>query len=286
MRTNYIFYIKEQNTNGSNKASSYIRAIDLLEIIFQKHPVLFAKYGNIWSINSVQLVSELYDYVIEQQRLFKKGQGLFIGETPVSYWKNHYCSAALKSYKEFLIINGYEDRLWSIVEKSKTSPESISSLIESTKIDSIQDLVVDQNIDFTTKEGKETLRSVKTRVNQGFFRKMILRTYNGQCCITGLNVPEVLRASHIVAWADDEKNRMNPANGLCLSATYDAAFDRHLISFDKDYRMILSPNLKDYTTNKAFKEHFVKFEGVQMNLPNSFLPDKSLLEKHRNAFSK
>jgi putative restriction endonuclease len=98
---------------------------------------------------------------------------------------------------------------------------------------------------------------------------------------TGLSIPEVLRASHIIAWAEDAKNRMNPANGLCLSATYDAAFDRHLISFDEKYRLILSPTLKEHCTSKAFKEQFLKFEGSRIAAPERFCPDQGLLDEHR-----
>jgi putative restriction endonuclease len=110
---------------------------------------------------------------------------------------------------------------------------------------------------------------------------MILADYGAQCCLTGLNVPDVLRASHIVAWKDDKPNRLNPANGLCLSATYDAAFDRHLISFDEDYRMIFSPQLKEYYSNEAFKTQFLAFEGRRIALPKRYCPNQVFLEKHR-----
>ena len=122
----------------------------------------------------------------------------------------------------------------------------------------------------------------RTRLGQSYFRRMVLANYGGKCCVTGLNVPQTLRASHIVAWAEDKKNRMNPENGLCLSATYDAAFDKHLISFDEDYRMIVSKDIKEYYTNEATKEYFNNFEGKQINLPLRFMPSKKLLEKHRN----
>jgi putative restriction endonuclease len=114
---------------------------------------------------------------------------------------------------------------------------------------------------------------------------MILLDYGTQCCVSGLNVPGVLRASHIVSWAEDKENRLNPSNGLCLSATYDAAFDRHLISFDKDYRMIFSPQLKEYYSNEAFKTQFLAFEGNQMTKPKRFCPDQGFLEKHRARFN-
>jgi len=282
MKSQYTQFIEERNVTGSGKASSYIRAINLLCPILQKNSKEFACYADIWSIDSVEVISALYDYVIDQQKLFKQGQGIFVEETPVSYWRDGYCSAALKSYREFLVLMPYEQNMWDIVGDDDADPAEVSRRLQSQELDSAEQLIEDDGVDLSSKEGREALRTVKTRVNQNFFRKMILEEYNTQCCVTGLNIPDVLRASHIVGWAQDTKNRLNPSNGLCLSATYDAAFDRHLISFDDDYRMILSSSLKEYCSNKAFKEHFQKLEGHEITLPNRYKPDKVLLEKHRN----
>ena len=61
-----------------------------------------------------------------------------------------------------------------------------------------------------------------------------------RCCLTGLDLPQLNRASHIIGWAEPKGKqiRMDPRNGLCLSATYDAAFDRKPITFDEDYRLV------------------------------------------------
>ncbi len=115
---------------------------------------------------------------------------------------------------------------------------------------------------------------------------MILYTYQSQCCLTGLNIPGVLRASHILPWAKNVANRLNAENGLCLSATYDAAFDRYLISFDENYRMIFSPRLKEYYSNKAFQTQFKTFEGQKLILPKINIPNQKFLEKHRNITCK
>ncbi|MFA7368262.1 MAG: HNH endonuclease [Kiritimatiellales bacterium] len=279
MRAWYLQHMDEQNVEGSGKASSYVRALDLLGPILAKKGGEFANCSNVWAVQSVERIADLYEYILEQQRLGEAG--VFKGEKPASYWRDRYCSAALKSYKEFLILNRYEERLWKIYNEPKTSSAELSARLAHQKIDSIKELVSDRNIDFSTKEGKETLREVKARVNQSFFRKMILATYETRCCVTGMNFKEVLRASHIVAWSADEENRLNPANGLCLSATYDAAFDRHLISFDEDYRMIFSPQLKEYHSNEAFKTQFLAFEGRRISLPERFCPEQTFLEKHR-----
>ena len=125
------------------------------------------------------------------------------------------------------------------------------------------------------KLGKEKLRLVKTRTNQSFFRQAVLSSYNFKCCLTGINLPELLVASHIVPWSKDEKNRLNPQNGLCLNNLHDKAFDRGLISFDNDYRLILSEKIK-----KQESKYFLDLEGKKLTLPKKFLPNIKFLEYH------
>ena len=62
--------------------------------------------------------------------------------------------------------------------------------------------------------GIEREATVRVRVNQSFFRRRIISAYEFRCCVTGLAVPELLVASHIVPWAQDDANRLNPRNGL------------------------------------------------------------------------
>lgn len=76
-------------------------------------------------------------------------------------------------------------------------------------------------------------------------------------------------------------NQKCPNNGLYLSATYDAAFDRNIISLDDDYRIILSKNIRDYATNESVKKYFIKKEGSRINLPNRFKPNKDYIAVHR-----
>jgi putative restriction endonuclease len=273
-------FIRAENAQGSNRASSYIRAINLLDSILGRKAPKELNAPSIWSISSAAHIQSLYALVLEHQKL---GQGgIFAGEEPSSYWKQNFCSAALKSYKEFLVTHLYEQRMWETYRDSNDAADQLSARLANIDVESAEVLVEDRDIDFKSREGREAVREVKTRIGQGFFRKMILSQYNGQCCITGLNVPEVLRASHITSWKDDPPNRLNPANGLCLSATYDAAFDKHLISFDEDYRLILSPALKEYYSNEAFKIQFSAFEGQLLNKPKRYCPGQCFFEKHRD----
>jgi HNH endonuclease len=123
-------------------------------------------------------------------------------------------------------------------------------------------------------EGKTREAIVKTRVNQALFRKIILSSYDEKCCITGIDNSELLIASHIVPWAQDTKNRMNPKNGVCLNALHDRAFDRGLITISEDYRVLVSDRVKH--------EILRKYNQTPIHLPGRFHPDQNFLKFHRN----
>jgi putative restriction endonuclease len=78
-------------------------------------------------------------------------------------------------------------------------------------------------------EGIERQALVKQRVNQSFFRSAVLSSYDFKCCITGLSIPDFLVASHIIPWAKNKEQRLNPRNGLCLNSIHDKAFDISMI---------------------------------------------------------
>lgn len=82
---------------------------------------------------------------------------------------------------------------------------------------------------------------VTSRVGQGAYRKRIIHRWEYKCAVTGFDKLDVLIASHIVPWAEsDDRERLDIHNGILLSPTYDALFDRRLISFENNGRIILS----------------------------------------------
>lgn len=134
------------------------------------------------------------------------------------------------------------------------------------------------------KVGKERETTVKVRVNQNFFRKTVLAAYDFKCCITGLDIPELLNASHIIPWTKDEANRINPRNGLCLNAIHDRAFDRGLLTITPEFTIKVSKSLKQINNN-AVQTFFLKYDGLAITLPARFAPDTRFLEYHnRNIF--
>ncbi|OXU14780.1 HNH endonuclease [Sedimentisphaera salicampi] len=271
MRSEYIKYIQETNTEGSNKAGSYIKALDYLQDILAHSETKF-RDCNIWEVSSADEVADVYKYVLEQQKLGI--EGVFKFDSRPSYWKGGFYSAAIKSFLSFLVEHKFELKLMRATQEENDG-KALAEQLESQPIENF-DALVDCDV---VKKGKENLRAVKNRVNQRYFRKMVLKNYRSRCCITGLPIPAVLRASHISPWSSDKANRLNPSNGLCFSATYDAAFDSHLISLDQKYRIVLSPSLDIYTA-KSFIEYFRSFEGRKIDLPVKFFPDLELLEKH------
>jgi hypothetical protein len=81
----------------------------------------------------------------------------------------------------------------------------------------------------------EAERLVVQRVGQNLFRDALMDYWGGRCPITGITEPALLRASHIVPWADcSDEQRLDVHNGLLLSALWDAAFDQGLVSFADD----------------------------------------------------
>jgi len=276
MKNKYSLYINQNNIAGSGKATSYIRALDLLGEM-----LLIESFGiidtNIWNITSVQRIGELRELVAAQQKKGMDSIWLSSGIAP-SYLNNGYCKAALASYAGFLAELNQENNLFDVFKRHEGSGADLPSLLD-TEPRNIEVLL--NGLKGT--DGEDVIRSVKTRLNQNVFRRMLMSIYNEACCITGLNIPQVNRASHIIPWADDVSKRLDPGNGLYLSATYDAAFDKKLISLDDDYRIILASGIKDHYSSESVNEYFIKKEGSKISLPSSYLPNKRYLSEHRES---
>lgn len=136
-------------------------------------------------------------------------------------------------------------------------------------------------------QGKERDAIIKVRVNQSFFRSAILSSYNAKCCITGLSVPSLLVASHIIPWSMNHKERLNPSNGLCLNSIHDKAFDNGFMTITHDYKVKISKQLQELNADVAVSNFFLKYENQKINLPDRFLPKMEFLTFHaENIFKR
>ncbi|MBY4898626.1 HNH endonuclease [Cupriavidus sp. AU9028] len=123
-------------------------------------------------------------------------------------------------------------------------------------------------------------RKVATRLGQGKFRERLMVAYGGRCVLSGIDVPEVLRAAHIKAWAKCEADptaRHDLHNGLLLHVTYDSLFEAGLIAFDDTGRILIATLL---TTEQRSKLGL----NSAMRLPGTVSPRRlGFLRAHRNA---
>lgn len=171
--------------------------------------------------------------------------------------------------------------LWKqLVEKPVTenqdSPPSLEKPVEAPQEKTFSNDILKLPIGPT-----ESIRTQKVRLAQGFFRRTVLAAYLGRCCISDIPIPEFLIASHILPWALFPEQRINPCNGLCLSRLHDTAFDEGLITFDEDYRLVLSRRLKDYLPNESLQVNFSSYEGKSLRMPEKFFPEIKFLAHHR-----
>lgn len=128
----------------------------------------------------------------------------------------------------------------------------------------------------------ETRRVVtEQRIKQNFFRRAVLSSYQGRCCMSGLSESRLLVASHIVPWSKDKANRLNPSNGLCLSAIHDRAFDKGLITLTDDFKVVVSKELK---RNKEpfVMEVLLPLDGRTIESPERFAPQIEFISWHRS----
>lgn len=110
---------------------------------------------------------------------------------------------------------------------------------------------------------------------------MVLDGYGSKCCVTGIEEASLLIGSHIVPWAEDVAQRLNPRNGLCLNALHDRAFDVGLMTVSDDLRVRVSPKVLHLPTLGPW---LGEFDGASLIFGGPLRPGSSLLARHRARF--
>jgi hypothetical protein len=110
----------------------------------------------------------------------------------------------------------------------------------------------------------EAERLVVRRIGQDIFREALMDYWGGRCPLTGITEPALLRASHIVPWADcEDEQRLDVHNGLLLSALWDAAFDRGLVGFGDDGTVLVSPSLSEVARTALGVDRVPPLKGLR-----------------------
>jgi len=154
-----------------------------------------------------------------------------------------------------------------ILDKLSNKNDIVTRLVSESKI-SLDDFTT--AFDLLEKSGilgSEGITLSKYRIGHSIYRKALLKSYN-RCQICGINLKEILVASHIKPWrAADPSERVDYNNGLLLCPTHDKLFDLGLITFDDDGRIIIANRIN----------------GTQYNVIN--IKDTTLIDMNSNRRS-
>lgn len=129
--------------------------------------------------------------------------------------------------------------------------------------------------------GEDRFAAGMARVGQSFFRNTLLSAYEGRCCVTGLSNSQLLTASHIVPWHQDRHNRVNPRNGLLLSALHDRAFDVGLMSVADDFTVLVAESVLATAKDAFLTTALASCHGRPIRRPTKFQPAQDFLAYHR-----
>lgn len=272
-RQGFIDFNTRLSPENSGKANSYARAIEILDNVLTHQNVINLQGKSLYDITDTSLIEGVSNYVHEEVKKMRRGEhNIFDYGNPnqKSYPLKNFCSSALKSLEKYA---QYKQDVMTadIIVSHESNPKSIS-----------KKLIAHFDI---TKLGEDKISISKQRKGQDYFRRMILANYNSRCAITGIDIPQLLMASHIIPWADKKhlKDRLNPCNGICLSALYDKAFDKGLITISPDdYTICLSEALREYESQEYFDLHFGSIAGQKIIMPIEHSPNPDFLAYHRD----
>lgn len=174
---------------------------------------------------------------------------------------------------------------WSFGEK--TNPHCIHDLgqyynsltSEKSLRAELSGLQIPQGLDeWRTVETSHSQTEAETRPYQAWLKRRLMKIYEGRCAMCGLDIPQILNASHIRPVKVDTENRANPANAILLCRLHDGLFDRKLITIAPDYTIRCNPTLQ--SESAISKAWVYGLEGRRVFMPDEFPPDREFLAWH------
>ena len=132
--------------------------------------------------------------------------------------------------------------------------------------------------DSLPESGTEVITRIKARIGQQSYREEQMKLWGGACALTGIDIPELLIASHAVPWKnEDDVSRLDPYNGFLFEARIDKLFDRYLISFEDDGTILISPSISIGNRERLGIRHDMKLMKV-------YPENLYYLRQHRQRF--
>ncbi len=158
-----------------------------------------------------------------------------------------------------LTVQGWEN-LYQVLDKAAATARTLPNRVAHKF----------HQITATLPKSTEAERWVVQRVGQNLFRNALLDYWQGRCCVTGLALPELLRASHIKPWArcDSDEERLDVFNGLLLAPHLDALFDGGWVTFMPTGEILIAATLPETALHMLgvafdFRIHGLKHEHSQ-----------------------
>ena len=272
-RPGFINFILQFSTVNSGMATSYAQAIRILDEVLQHQEEIDLNGQSLYDVSDVGVIEKMLLLVKAEVKKMRKNEpnifDLYGNPNQRSYPLGNYCSAALNSLKKYA---EYEQEIKGAdkIVEHESNPRKIS-----------KKLITHFDI---TKEGEDIESIIKQRKGQDYFRRMILANYGGRCALTGIDLPQLLLASHIIPWAEKshKQDRLNPCNGICLSSLYDKAFDKGFITISPDnYTVVLSSALRENESKEYYDKHFRFIAGLRIQTPSEYAPNRDFLAFHR-----
>ena len=133
-KQSFTEFIFATNTDGSGKAASYVRALDMLGPILTKHYPNPVVGGSMWHSFSLADIHALHEWICAEMKKGTASPVLADFESP-SYWTKNFCSAAVRAYGEFLATEAFEDGILAKVSGEtggKAVAQKAESLIDAT----------------------------------------------------------------------------------------------------------------------------------------------------------
>jgi len=236
-----------------------------------------------------------YGQVIYKTKSQNLGKALWPYK-PAGEWENIYFLRNIQKLdvnKEELVVKlGYEptfkvpgvihikeDRLAQFEQKFGLLIDSLQ--ISATEIDKIPDAREQINeLDYTA---EDVISASKVRRGQAQFATKVKTAYGYKCGMCGIEEAEFLVASHIIPWAKNKEQRLNPRNGICLCVFHDRAFERGYLLIDKNYQISINPKL---SSDSLLYKELAKLNGLTLLIQDkALLPDTEYLDSHRALFT-
>lgn len=141
-------------------------------------------------------------------------------------------------------------------------------------------------VELAVQQQRYSQQIVKTRLHQKSFRTRVLHAYKATCAVCMLSHPELLDAAHITPDIATGSST-SVTNGLALCKIHHAAYDRHVIGIDGNYRVHVRDDILNEVDGPMLRHGIQGMAGRHLVVPrrSSERPDPERLNRRFETYS-